>query len=332
MMNGNKKIFFSILLVLCIALAIAVAFFVGDKIVDQKNSALGADDEATSGIAGAIYIDDELYLPRLEVRNYLIMGIDKSAEAEGNAVGQVDFLLILSFNSNTKEYTMIPINRDTMVEVNKLDILGNEKVLYEQIALSHHVVGSEGLTNKEKCANTINAASKIFHGMQFDGYMSMTMDAVDILVDRFGGVDVYVEEDYTSVDPRLVGGTTVTMDGELAMKFVRMRGGLEDSSNVARMKRQEAFLKAFFSKMGEAQSSDEDIIATYSEIEKYVYNSSGMNGYEEIFWKLKNYEEGESVTLRGEAKVGRGGFMEFYIDDSHVEEVIANVFYKKAGQ
>jgi LCP family protein required for cell wall assembly len=260
------------------------------------------------------------------------MGIDESGEIDGEGTGQVDFLMILSFNSNTKEYTMIPINRDSMVEVNEVDMLGNVRTVYKQIALSHSVVGSEGLTNEEKCNNTVNAVSRILHGMKFDGYMSMTMDAVDILVDRFGGVDVYLEDDYTSVDPRLTSNTTVTMDGALAMKFVRMRGGLEDSSNIARMKRQETFLKAFFKKMGEAQSGDDELLETYSEIEKYVYNSSGVDGYEEILWKLKHYEEGESLTLRGEAIVGRGGYMEFYVDDSHVQEVIADVFYKKATE
>lgn len=332
MINNGKKVFLSILLVFCIALTIVAAYYIGDYMEAQTANGEIYWEGGSSHISNAVYLDDELYLPRTEVRNYLIMGIDESGEIDDDVTGQVDFLLILSFDGTTKEYTMVSINRDTMVDVVEVDLLGNKRTVKKQIALSHSYTGSEGLTNKEKCLSTMDAASRIFHGMKFDGYMSMTMDAVDIMVDEFGGVEVYVEEDYTSVDPRLIPNTTVMMDGELAMKFVRMRGGLADSSNIARMKRQEAFLKAFFGKVGDRFAYESDLLNSYSKIEKYVYNSSGINGYDEIFWKLTHYEEGESVTLRGEALVGRGGYMEFYVDDTHVKEVIADVFYKKASK
>ncbi len=329
-MSNGKRLFLSIALVLCIALVIAAAFLVGDYIEGARSDRDQPDDSSHSQVVTPIYINDELYLPRKEVRNYLIMGIDESGDIGSEAVGQVDFLLILSFNSETKEYTMVSVNRDTMVETREVDMLGNKRDVLKQIALSHSGVGGEGLTNKEKCENTMASVSNIFQGMKFDGYMSMTMNAVDILVDDLGGVDVYVEDDYTSMDERLVAGTTVTMDGELAMKFVRMRGGLEDSSNIARMRRQESFLKAFFSKMGESQMSDDALLESYSDVEKYVYCSAGANGYEELFWKLQKYEEGESISLNGEAIVGKGGYMEFYVDESHVTEVIVDVFYEKA--
>ncbi len=331
MINNGKKIILSISLVLCLALVVAVAFWISDLMYAPQNQT-GDEEESVdlSEILNAIKIDDELYFPKLGVRNYLIIGVDKYGDVESDLSSQADFLMVMSFDSNAGTYTMVSINRDTMAVVDEADGFGGHRMVYKQIALSHVYKGSEGVTNREKCVNTAKAVSWLLHGMEFDGYMSMTMDAVSILVDRVGGVDVPVEEDLTSVDERLVKGETVTMDGELAMKFVRARGGLDDSSNIGRMERQEAFLKEFFAKIGEAQLESEQLIDIYEDVAPYVYNSAGEDGYEELFYKLSKYKLLESLSLKGESKVGRGGYMEFYVDEEHLKEVMVDVFYEKA--
>ncbi len=331
MLNNGKKIILSISLVLCLALVVAVAFWISDLMyAPQNQTGDGEESVDLSEILNAITIDDELYFPKLGVRNYLIIGVDKYGDAESDLSSQADFLMVMSFDSNAGTYTMVSINRDTMAVVDEADGFGGHRMVYKQIALSHVYKGSEGVTNRDKCVNTSKAASRLLYGMEFDGYMSMTMDAVSILVDRVGGVDVPVEEDLTSIDERLVKGETVTMDGELAMKFVRARGGLDDSSNISRMERQETFLKKFFAKIGEAQLADGQIVDIYEDVYPYVYNSAGEDGYEELFYKLSKYKLSESQSLKGESKVGRGGYMEFYVDEEHLKEVIVDVFYEKA--
>lgn len=331
MINNSKKLILSVSLVLCIALVIAAAFWISDLVYASGDRNEGEEESVDlSEVLNAIYIDEELYFPKLGVRNYLIIGVDKYGDAESDLSSQADFLMTISFDSNEETYTMVSINRDTMAMVDEADGFGGHRTVYKQIALSHVYKGSEGVTNREKCVNTAKAASWLLHGMEFDGYMSMTMDAVSILVDRVGGVEVLVEEDLTSVDERLVKGETVTMDGELALKFVRARGGLDDSSNIGRMKRQEAFLKEFFAKVGAAGFDDEQLIDIYEEISPYAYNSIGEDGYEELFYKLSKYKLSKSLSLKGESKIGRGGYVEFYVDEEHLKEVMVDVFYEKA--
>ncbi len=331
MINNGKKIILSISLVLCLALVIAVAFWISDQIYAPQNQT-GNEEESVdlSEVLNAIYIDDEMYLPKMGVRNYLIIGVDKYGDAASDLASQADFLIIMSFDSNAETYTMVSINRDTMAMVDEADGFGGHRMVYKQIALSHVYKGSEGVTNREKCVNTAKSASRLLYGMEFDGYMSMTMDAVSILVDWVGGVDVLIEDDLTVVDERLVKGETVTMDGELAMKFVRARGELDDSSNTSRMKRQEAFLKEFFEKVGAAGFGDEQLISMYEEIAPHTYNSAGEDGYEELFYKLSKYTLSKSLSLKGESEIGRGGYIEFYIDEEHLKEVMVDVFYEKA--
>lgn len=329
MLSNGKRLFLSILLVFSIASAIVVAFY----LIDLGGKSGQNDEIPNVDLAeelNAIYINDELYLPKNGVENYLIIGVDKAGETDSDQMGQADFLMVLSFDSNDMTYTMLSINRDTIARVEEVDIFGNRRVVEKQIALSHAYESSQGLTNREKCESTAKAASSILCGMRFHGYMSMTMDAVKLLVDGIGGVDLVIEEDNTDIDPEYIPGATVTLNGERAMSFVRMRGGLNDSTNIARMRRQETFLKAFFEGIGNSELSDEEIFDLYEGADGYMYHSMGDDGYVELFHKLSSYERKNTVTLKGESRVGAGGYMEFYVDKSHVEEVMVDVFYKKA--
>ena len=332
MLSNGKRIFLSVLLVFSIALAIAVAFGLIDHFAEKNPTNYGDADVDLSEELNAIYIDGELYLPKRGVENYLIIGVDKAGGAESDQMGQSDFLMVLSFNSNDMTYTMVPINRDTVTDVYLTDLFGNQRVVKQQIALSHAHGNTDGLTNNEKCENTAKSASAILCGMKFNGYMSMTMDAVKILVDRIGGVDVVIEEDYSEADPAFVPGAVVSLDGEKAMSFVRMRSSLTDSTNVARMRRQELFLNAFFKEIGEAELDEEGLIDIYEEIKWFTCNSAGEDGYSELFHKLSSYERKEVISLKGESKIGVGGYMEFYVDQDHVEEVMVDVFYRKATE
>ena len=269
-------------------------------------------------VAGAIYINGDLCYPKSGVRNYLIMGIDSEGEAATEGLGQADFLMVLSFDSNTKTYTMVPINRDTMTMVDEYDDFGGHRIVYKQIALSHTYVGGEGVTNNLKCKNTAKAASEILLGMDFNGYMSMTMDAVCKLVDSVGGVEITVDDD------------VVLLNGEQALEYVRARGSLEDSSNIARMQRQEKFLRAFFATISEAQLSESELLDIYEEVRPYVCNDAGDAGYELLFNMLKEYSVGDTVSLKGETVSGKGDYIEFYVDEEHVKEVMLDVFYDKA--
>ena len=316
MFNNGKRLVLSVVLVLCLALVIVAAFYISDLVYSNDMNGGNVDVE---NALNAIYVDGELCYPRSGVKNYLIMGIDKYGEAANDGLGQADFLMVLSFNSDTKTYTMVSINRDTMAIVDEYDDFGGHRVVYKQIALSHSYAGGEGVTNNQKCKNTEKAVSKLLLGMEFNGYMSMTMDAVCKLVDYVGGVEVTFDNETVFLD-----------SGERALEYVRARSELEDGSNITRMKRQEAFLRAFFAKISAAQLSESDLIKIYDEVRPYVCNDAGDTGYEVLFNMIKEYSAGETVSLKGEAVCGRGGYIEFYVDEEHVKEVMLDVFYEKA--
>lgn len=336
MKTGKKGIVLFVVFLLCIALVAAVLFNI-DNIILAINK---DSNEAMSGsVVGdiekdmnTVYIDGEEYYRKKNVINYLLMGIDSFGESDDGGVGQADFLIVISFDLNAKTYTMIPINRDTMTEVEVLDIFGNsqgERV--EQIALSHSYGSSREISNQDKCDNTAKAVSELLYGVKFKEYVSMTMDAVCEIVDAVGGVDVYMSEDWSEIDESFSKGSTVTLDGEMALRFIRARSGLSDSTNIARMRRQEAFLNAFSQKLGVLSMDDEEMLEAYDRAAPYLVTASGADPILEMADRIAAYKCQGCVTLPGRSVVGEK-YMEFYVDENGVKSVVKEIFFNRSEE
>lgn len=320
---------FSVFL-LCVALVAAVLFNL-DRIMSAINGTPddGAGDR--NDTLDTVYIDGEAYRPKSTVKNYLIIGIDKQGEADSNGQAQADFILVLSFDSSDNTYTVMPINRDTMTEILVYDVFSGEaKESVAQIALSHNDGTYTEISNTRKCKNTAKAVSNLLYGVEFKNYASMTMDAVGIIVDYIGGVEVYIEYDMTMVDERLVGGQTVLLDGELALKFIGARGGVADETNVSRMERQMAFFDAFIKTAKNAELNEESLLKCFEDVEDYIVTNANDGILGEISDKLENYEKKATVKIPGESKVGQK-FMEFHVDEEGLKDIVTDVFYKKTN-
>ena len=156
--------------------------------------------------------------------------------------------------------------------------------------------------------------------------MSMTMDAVEKVVDCLGGVEVLIEEDLTTVDERLVKGERVLLDGELAVKFLRARGGLEDSSNIARMGRQEAFMQALFKAADKSTVSEEALMECFDSVYPHIVTDLDANGLEWLSGLLISYDKNAPLTLPGEAKKGEK-HVEFYVDGEGLMDIVTEYFF-----
>ena len=90
--------------------------------------------------------------------------------------------MLVIMDDETKEYSLLHLNRDTMTDITVLDITGLRKAgtVKAQLALSHTY--GNGLHNS--CLNTVDAVSTMLYGLRIDYYLSMTMDAAQILTDE----------------------------------------------------------------------------------------------------------------------------------------------------
>ena len=266
------------------------------------------------------------YTLRDNIETFLVIGLDRyDSEVVGDNERRADFLMLLVFDNDGKRYTAVHINRDTMTSVNRLDISGNKlESVTEQIALAH----TRGHSDKVNCRNTSDAVSELLLGVRVDHYLSLTMDAVPVLNDLAGGVEVTVLEDFTGIDDTLVKGEKVTLMGEHALNYVRTRYGLEDSANSTRMERQKQYLYALQEKtMQKIAADDEFIVEATLKMSDYIVSDRSVTQLQELARKISAYEFSGIVAMDGENIVGEK-YMEFYPDVNSVKKIVVDLFYR----
>lgn len=270
------------------------------------------------------------YVFKEDVETLLIMGLDKY-EGEILNAGykndrQADFLVLLVFDNKEQRCSAIHINRDAMTEISVLGVAG-EKIdtVTKQLALAH----TYGNGKEVSCRNTAQSVTKLLLGTRVNHYVSLTMDSVSIINDAVGGVEVEVLDDFGDVDKSLVKGRKVTLMGEQALRYVRSRYGMDDSTNSNRMIRQRQYLKALYSKVLSRAESDENfVVETSLKMSDYIVSDCSVNRLQQMFDKFSSYEFIGIVPLEGEYKVGEE-FMEFYPFEDSVKKTVVDILCEK---
>ena len=261
-----------------VAAAVALALLAGGAAAlhfwENDRYATGSDEVGSAVIAAPeeqkeITYDGSTYRQRSGLETYLIMGIDVKGKAvavdsyEGG--GQADVQMVLVVDDANKTWQVLQINRDTITKVPVLDVLGGVAAYAdEQIALAHYY----GNGRENSCENTALAVSMLLDDQPIDGYFALNMDAVGIVTDLVGGVTLTVTSDFSEIDPTLVQGEEMTLDGEKALTYVRSRHHIDDQTNIARMARQRQFLAALEEKL--RQQDSQFAAEAYTALEDYM--------------------------------------------------------------
>lgn len=251
-MNNRRRHFSqtakNAILFIILGALVCLAFFAALHAWEIRRDRLNESDDTQyeDDDSAVIYLDGEKYRQRKHLETFLIIGLDKfesqtDDESTFSNNQQSDFLMLLIINRDANTYIPLHINRDSMAPVQVLGV-GGKKIGTEtmQLALSH-TYGSGGA---DSCRNTVKAVSDFLYGIHIDHYLSFDRDAIAKINDLVGGASVTVLDDFSEVDPTLVKGQTICLNGEQAMNYVTARGGMEDSSNLARMERQRQYIKA----------------------------------------------------------------------------------------
>ena len=323
--NGKRKLMRYLSIALLIIFLLTGAFLLLELWEKRQGNFPEQEPQDT-----AIEYNGDKYVINESVESFLIMGLDKFEDAIDNESynnnQQADFLMLLVFDNEEKKCTAIHLNRDTMVDMNILGVAGQKVgTVYKQLALAH----TYGNGKDVSCRNTADAVSGLLNGVKVNHYLSITMDAVPVLNDLLGGVEVTVLDDFTGIDDSLKKGETVTLHGEQALTYVRTRYGLEDSSNSTRMVRQKQYLNAIYDKaMLRIEEDDEFVVEASVKLADYIVSDRSVNQLQELTKKLSQYELTEIDSIEGDSAV-KDGLMEFYPDADSVDEFVFDLFYKK---
>ncbi len=331
-----------IAILVIIAAVLTILMFKGQK------AALGANKEVENIVVPAeveeeatvetdsdentyIFYNGKKYIYNDKVTTILFAGIDQHADEQlgtfGTA-GQADTIFTAALNTETGKYKLMAISRDTMTDVNILDkngkFIGTEK---QQVCLAYaYGDGKEG-----SCENLKRSVSRILLGVPVNSYAAIDLDAIPILNDGVGGVEVTVNEDLTRYNPSLWLGASLTLDGKQAETFVRARDiyGDENQNNL-RMERQKIYLTSFIQKTLALTKQDiKTPLRLYNSVSDYMVtdiDTSMITYYTSVFLKTGFSAEENLIKLPG-TTTASDKYAEYYIDSSALFDIVLDTYY-----
>lgn len=315
----NKKLVFIGLFLVAVSLGLFL-IFVWDS--HQQSSVDNQKDDVL------VYQGEE-YVLKNNIETYLILGLDTDSDDavsdSYNNNQQADFIMLFVVDNETEKITVLHINRDTMADVNVLGLNGNKvSTVKKQIALAH----TYGNGGDVSCRNTAEAVSSLLMDVKINHYFSLHMDALPQINDLVGGVTLEILEDLSSVDPSLVKGQTVTLDGEQALAYVRGRQGVGDGSNISRMARQKQYVAALRKQALQCMENDQDFVLDAAvKLDGAFVSDRSVTQMQQLADKFSEYEIAEIDMLEGRSVVG-AQFMEFYLDEDFAKKTVVDLFYQ----
>ena len=212
-----------------------------------------------------------------------------------------------------------------MTNVAVLGLTGNEIGTRQmQICLAHGF----GATQESNCAYTLQAVSNLLQGMELNLYYEVDIRGIDRFNDALGGVTVPIEDDFSALDPTMVQGTTMKLEGHQAELYVRSRKEIGNGTNESRMRRQQRFMSAASDLMRRRLAEDASFADTMLDALEGVSSTNMSRG--RIINELNRaykYDILPVETLTGEYRLGNDGFMEFHADEEAIASWIIRVFY-----
>ena len=140
--------------------------------------------------------------------------------------------------------------------------------------------------------------------------------------DAVGGIYSYrARKIIQLLDPAFEKGAEVTLNGELAEKYVRKRDIEVLDSNNQRMERQSQFMDALIEKMQSIQSETE-YLSLYQKLEDYMTTNMTADEMEE----LTDYKVAEdTVKVPGEI-IEKDGHAQYLVDNKELKKIILKMF------
>jgi len=333
--NADRKTVYEVSLaaIILLAILIGIVYWVGQTLEEDRQTveARGDLSERFAEVPAVEY-NGALYRPYENLTSILMIGVDRYSTAEDTGLsyrngGQADYLLLLVINDDTGTVTPIQIDRDTMTEITILGVLGdNTGTRMTQICLSHGFGDGKELS----CRLTEEAVSGLLQGIGIDFYIAMDIDGISTLNDALGGITVTLEDDFSALDPAMVSGATLTLEGVQAEYYVRGRMYIGVGTNEARMVRQRTFMDALSQRVYERihDNGSADFVGDLLDsLDPYLLTDMARGRIINEAWNTRDFDRLDTVQPEGRFVIGEYGFNEFHADEASLEAIVMNTFY-----
>ena len=314
-------------------LAVAAAGVLILRTLQPEDTGTAADMDTADRTRGAVLWNGKEYEYNDHLSNYLVLGIDTREKTEtsvGQAdAGQADAIYLVSRDRVKNTVTVISVPRDTMTEIETFtpggESLGKST---DHISLSY----AYGDGGHESCRLAREAVSNLFYGLPIQGYCAVNMDGISALVQSVGTVTVTVPNDSLEAEyPEFTAGSQVTLNEENTEIFVRYRDTDERQSALARMERQEEFIRALGAAVKALAAQDSGFAGQlYETMRPYMVTSMGNDEFVRLMQSAAEGGASEGWTVPGQPVDGQY-YDEYHVDDEALYEKIIETFYTEIG-
>ena len=321
----KRKSLKDVLLFCVLLILLLVMLYSGLRILES--TVLRNEEPVVQQTTKTIVRDDQEYFPRQDVTVMMVLGIDQYGPVESSHYyrneGSADSIMLLVFDETAKDYTVLYLNRDTMLNMDVLGVKGEYAgTTYGQLALAH----TYGAGLEDSCENVKNTLMKFLHGLTVDYYVAMNMDAIPILNDAVGGVTVHVTDDFSKVNPTITMGE-LTLRGDQVVDYVRTRKDVGDQKNVTRMQRQKEYVDGFLNALMEKEQENIEFALTlYEQVAPYIVTDCSSTTLSGMLDRYAEFTLKEVVTPVGENIIEDDHYA-FYVDEEKLDELIVQIFY-----
>ena len=310
--------------VLCVILILVLVAMIGGLRILE--STVFSTPEEPAIASKTVTRDGIDYFPRQDITVVMALGIDErgpvtSSQSYRN-YGESDAVILLILDQKEETYSLLCLNRDTMVEMPVLGIGGKRAgTFHGQLALSH----TYGNGLETSCENTRQTVSDLLGGITIDHYVAMNMDAIGIVNDAVGGVTVNVVDDFSLVDPSIKG--QITLNAMQAMTYVQTRHDVGDQLNITRMGRHREYMEGLMEALRKKlDGNDSFALELYDRVDEYMVTDCSANVLSSLMQRCAHFTMKEIVSPEGE-NILTEEFYEFHLDEEALDELILRLFY-----
>lgn len=260
----------------------------------------------------------------------LFLGIDQESDgqydeymnqAQGviSNIGRSDTILLFMADEEKQETKMLSISRESMTDVDVYDSTGEFLYTGKMPVTLQYTYGNSPSRGLFLAKRTI---TKLLYNIRIDGAVSLTLDGIRDVVDRLGGIELTMPQDYSYIDPRCTEGATVLLNGAEMEHFIRYRDTSVTGSNNERMERTSWLIGAVFKELKAkgAMTFLQQIIDSHPE-----YITSDCEA--ELLKKLSAYPiSDEKYKVPGQLQEGLMND-EFYVDEEALQQLIVDLLY-----
>lgn len=311
-------------LLLVVPLAVLLLLGLNDV---TKNDALYRQRAAEAGGGKkervTISWQGKTYALREDLITTALIGIDDAHGSSGSP--QCDFISLMVLRQNSPDWKLFHLNRDTMCDITILNgegkTVGTETA---QLALAH-TYGSGGA---DSCRNTVKAIEGLLYGISIQQFIRIDLESIGTLNDAVGGVTVQMDTNMTHLDSAMAKGARLKLTGKQAEYFVRSRTGLSDSSNTARMERQQLYMKNWLrtAKDAYAQMDAKEAASLLKKVGDHLYANMNTSKLTELADTLAKTNAPEILTIPGSLNT-EGTYAQFYPDEAALQQLVIDTFY-----